>query len=40
MNLGTAVLILLLLFAIRFMIPFSVIMLIRWYNDQVAVNAA
>lgn len=40
MNIGTAVLILLVLFAVRFVVPFVVMMLITWYNDHVAVNAA
>lgn len=40
MNIGTAVLILLILFAVRFLIPVGLMLLIDWYNDHVAVNAA
>jgi hypothetical protein len=31
---------LLVLFAVRFVAPFGVMTLLRWYNDHVAVNAA
>ena len=40
MNMVTAITILLILFLVRFVLPFGLMMLINWYNDQVAVNPA
>lgn len=40
MNTVTAIAILVVLFAIRFLLPVGLIFLINWYNNRVAVNAA